>query len=260
MDNLPVPSISPTIKSYDLMFGIQRVFESKLKEIKNERIKDNKTGGCELNLSKYTHDGPRAAYDYIFLSNCLDDISPSKITFYSISLDSRGGRNSDVWRLIGKLVKIPVVEFKCCKLDVGFYIHFLKQSSFKTINLTFKACNVSHASKKAIVSILETNYIVRNLNIYNTDTDMYGKNTVDKRFVDDKSAEQSIIVNNKIKDYLHRNRAYHLCRLSALELILIRKYRNSVLDFLNISTIIHISKLIYSTKISLEWLNVIPRT
>lgn len=238
----------PPVKSYFLTFGFINEFESRLKKIHGEKSK-----GCELYLSKYIFDKPEATYNFSVLNRYIDDIAPSKITFDSIEIQYTAGKRNkagdDVVILMEKIIKIPVVEFKCCKMGTEFYAYLFGQPLFKTTEITFKACKVTFGRKSAIISNLENNYTIRSLNIDNSGI------SDGKCYIGDGFDSRLIEVDEKIKGYLYRNRAYHLCYMVALELILIRKYRHSVLDSLDISTIVHISKLIYTTKTSIEWRN-----
>ena len=216
--------------------------EAKLKEIK--------TKGCKLYISRSIHDKPETIYDFTILNKYLDEISPIKITFSSIGFNCNlGSRFDNVRKLTAKIVNIATVSFKYCSITLPFYQHFfvdlnLLGSRSKITKVKFRGCRVTPECKTAIMSGLGCNYSIRSLVIHDIDS----SSVFDPDYV---------AIDGGIKSYLYRNRARHLCRMAALTLILIRRHRKSLFSCFDKSLVVHLAKMVYDTRTGAEWLGVI---
>lgn len=106
--------------------------------------------------------------------------------------------------------------------------------------------------KQEILQLLETNYRVRNIDIVNTPTCKKNGYSWEKPNLND--IEESKQLDCQIKLLLDRNnRGHHLCRLAIQNILLIRKYRNSVLDLVGKDIILLICGLLLDSKGTSIW-------
>lgn len=228
---------SPLIERYSVGLGFLNL-ESELKKIPNG------CAGCELYLSATSRNHLPTLRSFMILSKCLENMTPIKIIFDSIEISVirfvKGFDNTTA--LITKIVKVPIIEFRNCSITREFYVDFFVKENHRTIEVIFKDCRLTPNCKFTVMAGLAYNYFIRNLVI------------VDKDSSDSKFTTE---VDGGIKRYLFRNRARHLCRMAALTLILIRRHKHTFLDLIDEQLVIYLARMIYSTKMDAEWLNMV---
>ena len=235
------------------MTQLVKSFKDKLDEILSTKL-------------KYLQLGKGDNFDYItnpefdILIDFLSNFPPKEISFVDVvfvselrryverKVSARVSRNFET--LLKACLKSSSLEFiRCTDLDANGDSDFMQIicTPSNVTNLRFVRCNIELVQKQKMDEFLKDNYKIMDVEIVNDGkVEMYSNSS---------SAFGCIVaVHGQIKSHLLRNRSYEACCLSALQLILIHKHHQSILNIVDKNIILIIAKMVYKDRCSYEWI------
>lgn len=167
------------------------------------------------------------------------------IVFVFIGTDDKNPRNDK--KILEASLRSPSIEFiKCCGFsnldgDELFKIVFTQAN---VVDLRFTKCGIAIDQIDMMSGFLRSNNKLVNIKF---------SEKVKTYLPVLETQSKNIVVHGTLKHYLIRNRSYEACCLAALQLILIHRHRQSILNIIDKNIIVMIAKLVYETRTSYDW-------